>query len=202
MYTDRMGLKGKSIWVWSSAKDYTANLIWSDDSSLIVLGYFLRLHMEVIEWTPYILDSLFLVEQAHPWQLSYTDELESYYQEKSNIEKWDLASWFLLISYIGAKWAWLSNTSSKIDDILNNPEVQNTLKRIEKWEPKYKRDWIIFENREWFLPKKENTRYYKEWTVDTPWINNRWEQRIVIWDNGELYYSINHYRTKEGFTQI
>lgn len=53
----------------------------------------------------------------------------------------------------------------------------------------------------WFLPIKEQW-YYTEWTVDTPWLDHRWEKRIVVWKSWEMYYTIDHYRTKEGFIKI
>lgn len=75
------------------------------------------------------------------------------------------------------KWA------KKVEEIITNPEVKNTLKRIKKNEPKYKwKDGEPYENdwRGWgqLLPTKDRG-YYQEWTVDTPWIKWRWEQRII-----------------------
>jgi guanyl-specific ribonuclease Sa len=56
------------------------------------------------------------------------------------------------------------------EDILRNPEVKNTLERIVKGKGKYPKDGTVFENREGFLPKKQDGNYYQEWTVDTPGI--------------------------------
>lgn len=89
----------------------------------------------------------------------------------------------------------------RVSSILNDIEVKKTLERISKWEGKYDRDGIEFMNREWFLPKKEQW-YYTEWTVDTPWLDHRWEKRIVIWKSWEMYFTEDHYRTKEWFTKI
>lgn len=89
----------------------------------------------------------------------------------------------------------------KINKIKNDPEVQKTLERINIWIWKYDRDGIEFRNDQKFLPIKEKW-YYTEWTVDTPWLNHRWEKRIVVWSNGEQYYTADHYRTKEGFIKI
>lgn len=145
--------------------------------------------MEVIEWTPYILDSLFLVEQAHPWQLSYTDELESYYQEKSNIEKWDLASWFLLISYMGAKCANLSNNFIYLNDTSTWPKppckgsctewLPSRLKPAQRWEKSlYDEAWW-----EWRISPENRSPWHQELHWDykaSP--KSKWENIDINWN--------------------
>jgi hypothetical protein len=57
-------------------------------------------------------------------------------------------------------------------------------------------DTLINDWRNWWelLPNKwEN--YYSEWTVDTPGLSHRWQRRIIIWWNGEEYYTDDHYWT-------
>jgi len=101
-----------------------------------------------------------------------------------------------LITRIWDDWASLSDDILKVRvaKILKDSEVNKTLERIKKWEGKYSKDWTIFNNNESLLPIKEGW-YYKEWTVDTPWISTRWSKRIVVWNNGEKYYTNDHYST-------
>jgi len=123
-------------------------------------------------------------------------------------DKWFEAAW---IHNCAAKnivkiWAQITvdiiiNHKLKVYNIKNDAEVINTLDRIESWAWKYGKDWTVFENREWFLSKKPKW-YYKEYTVDTPWAKNRWMRRIVTWEQGEQYFSSNHYETKGWFTRI
>ena len=80
------------------------------------------------------------------------------------------------------------------DQILLDTEVQRTLSRIEKTQPKYRQDGAIFMNREKRLPIKSEKAYYREWTVDTPWENDRWPRRIVIGKGWEYYFTADHYK--------
>ena len=75
------------------------------------------------------------------------------------------------------------------------PEGRKTLSLIEKGGPfPYSRDGIVFENREGRLPKKASG-YYHEYTVDTPGSPDRGARRIITGQNGEIYYTDNHYDT-------
>jgi len=85
--------------------------------------------------------------------------------------------------------------------ILSDIEVKKTLERIRLLNGKYDRDGIEFRNDQLFLPQKQKW-YYTEWTVDTPWLNHRWEKRIVVGSNWEQYYTWDHYKTKEWFIKI
>lgn len=92
--------------------------------------------------------------------------------------------------------------ASKIANILADIEVQNTITRIKSGVGKYTQDWVEFMN-DWrwgwqLLPTKSQW-YYKEWTVDTPWITTRWPRRIINWSNGEMYFTDDHYAM---FTKI
>jgi ribonuclease T1 len=74
-------------------------------------------------------------------------------------------------------------------------EAQDTIKNIEKGGPfPFPRDGITFSNREGLLPSKP-MGYYKEYTVVTPELSNRGPQRIIAGENGEMYYTPDHYRT-------
>lgn len=88
----------------------------------------------------------------------------------------------------------IGNSSIKTDK-----EVLKTLERIEKNTPKYpKKDGSVWINKDRDLPPQKEW-YYKEWTVDTPTSEGRWERRIVTWNNWEQFYTDDHYKT---FTQI
>lgn len=73
------------------------------------------------------------------------------------------------------------------------PEAQTTIELIASDGPfPYDRDGITFQNRERLLPAKPRG-YYREFTVITPGINHRGARRIVAGDDGELYYTDDHY---------
>ncbi len=75
------------------------------------------------------------------------------------------------------------------------PEARKTLSLIQKGGPfPYSRDGIVFENREGRLPKKPSG-YYHEYTVDTPGSSDRGARRIITGQNGEIYYTDDHYDT-------
>ncbi len=75
------------------------------------------------------------------------------------------------------------------------PEGRKTLSLIQKGGPfPYTRDGITFENREGRLPRKASG-YYREYTVDTPGSPDRGARRIITGQNGEIYYTDNHYDT-------
>ncbi len=72
-------------------------------------------------------------------------------------------------------------------------EAQSTIIRIKNGGPfPYKKDGTEFINREGILPKK-SLGYYKEYTVETPGATNRGAQRIVTGQDGEMYYTNDHY---------
>lgn len=57
---------------------------------------------------------------------------------------------------------------SRVQQILDDREVQKTLERIEKDAPLYNKDGAVFMNREKLLPVQKDQNYYSEWTVKTP----------------------------------
>ena len=72
-------------------------------------------------------------------------------------------------------------------------EAQQTIRLIDKGGPfPYSRDGIEFQNRERILPRKQRG-YYSEYTVITPGSNDRGARRIIAGENGELYYTDDHY---------
>jgi ribonuclease T1 len=78
-------------------------------------------------------------------------------------------------------------------------EARTTLRLLEKGGPfPYQRDGAVFGNFERRLPLRKRG-YYREFTVPTPGRRDRGARRIVVGENGEFYYSEDHYRT---FRQI
>ena len=74
-------------------------------------------------------------------------------------------------------------------------EALTTLRLIEKGGPfPYQRDGALFGNFERRLPIKKRG-YYREFTVPTPGRRNRGARRIVAGENGDCYYTEDHYRT-------
>lgn len=75
------------------------------------------------------------------------------------------------------------------------PEALETLALIAAGGPfPYDRDGITFQNRERLLPSKPRG-YYREYTVITPGENDRGARRIIAGENGELYYTDDHYES-------
>jgi ribonuclease T1 len=78
------------------------------------------------------------------------------------------------------------------------PEALITIKNIKNGGPFPfpNHDGTTFSNREEILPSKP-LGYYKEYTVPTPGIHSRGAQRIITGQNGEMYYTPDHYNTFE-----
>lgn len=73
------------------------------------------------------------------------------------------------------------------------PEALDTLELIDSDGPfPYSKDGSTFQNREQLLPRKPNG-YYREYTVTTPGENDRGARRIIGGDEGERYYTDDHY---------
>ena len=56
------------------------------------------------------------------------------------------------------------------------------------------RDGVTFRNDEELLPDRPSG-YYREYTVPTPGSDDRGARRIVAGEDGELYYTGDHYRS-------
>lgn len=75
------------------------------------------------------------------------------------------------------------------------PEARHTLELIASNGPfPYKQDGVVFSNREQILPKK-SSGYYHEYTVVTPGSPDRGARRIIKGQQGELFYTDDHYAT-------
>lgn len=74
-------------------------------------------------------------------------------------------------------------------------EARATVKLIKQGGPfPYQRDGTVFGNFERRLPPKQRG-YYREYTVPTLGRRDRGARRIVAGENGEYYYTGDHYRT-------
>lgn len=62
----------------------------------------------------------------------------------------------------------------------------------------YDRDGATFGNREGILPDQARG-YYAEYTVPTPGEDDRGARRLVVGDDGDVYYTDDHY---ESFRQV
>jgi ribonuclease T1 len=62
----------------------------------------------------------------------------------------------------------------------------------------FERDGVTFQNREGLLPGQPRG-YYREYTVITPGSRDRGARRIVAGEDGELYYTDDHY---ESFREV
>jgi ribonuclease T1 len=72
-------------------------------------------------------------------------------------------------------------------------EARDTLALIKRGGPfPYRSDGRRFGNREQRLPSRPSA-YYREYTVPTPGGRDRGARRIVAGDDGEYYYTDDHY---------
>ena len=191
-----------SLAVWSWLKVIVTTIIGNikDKYGLIVFWKILS------KWVPYVGWGLFFTWVASAWEenvdyarycandldFTYEGKWPLYYCGKIFING-ILVAWGLAITKVNRIWAY-----SKVTEILEDVEVKKTLDRINAWTWKYSQDWTIFANDgRWGwerLPIKWDN-YYTEWTVDTPWLDHRWLKRIIVWNDGEKYYTDDHYST-------
>jgi ribonuclease T1 len=84
-------------------------------------------------------------------------------------------------------------TVVEVDDLPR--EARETLALIKQGGPfPYKRDGVVFGNRERRLPARPSG-YYREYTVPTPGARDRGARRIVAGTPDEFYYTNDHYNT-------
>jgi len=73
------------------------------------------------------------------------------------------------------------------------PEALDTIALIDSDGPfPFRKDGSTFQNRERLLPRKPNG-YYREYTVITPGEDDRGARRIIGGEEGERYYTDDHY---------
>lgn len=103
-----------------------------------------------------------------------------------------------LAAWSGAQGFWGNPDWSRIQSahiVGLPPEARQTLVLIKRGGPfPYRRDGIVFQNRENRLPPRSNG-YYHEYTVPTPGERDRGARRIISGRPGEYYYTPDHYRT-------
>lgn len=89
-----------------------------------------------------------------------------------------------------------SNTpSDEIATAALPPEARQTLQLIDQGGPyPYRKDGVVFQNRERRLPQRERG-CYREYTVPTPGSKDRGARRIVTSCDGPRYYTADHYRS-------
>ena len=81
----------------------------------------------------------------------------------------------------------------RVDDLPR--EARDALVLIKQGGPfPYKRDGVVFGNRERRLPSRPRG-YYREYTVPTPGARDRGARRIVAGTGDEYYYTDDHYNT-------
>lgn len=87
--------------------------------------------------------------------------------------------------------------ASPIDQVpaAERPVLLETLSLVQRGGPfPYKQDGTVFQNREGHLPKRPRG-YYREYTVPTPGAKNRGARRIVVGNDGDTWYTSDHYNT-------
>jgi ribonuclease T1 len=78
-------------------------------------------------------------------------------------------------------------------------QARDTIALIQRGGPfPYRQDGAVFQNRERLLPGRPKG-YYQEYTVETPGSPDRGARRIVAGNEGELYYTDDHY---DSFKQV
>lgn len=105
--------------------------------------------------------------------------------------------WFLLLAWTAfAACAWARGPQIPEVQLAHlPPEAVQTLDLVKRGGPfPYRRDGVVFQNREGRLPAKESG-YYREYTVPTPGSKDRGARRIVAGAQAEYYYTSDHYRT-------
>ncbi len=75
------------------------------------------------------------------------------------------------------------------------PQADDTVRLIDAGGPyPYEQDDSVFRNNEGLLPDRERG-WYHEYTVPTPGERDRGARRIVAGDDGELWWTADHYRS-------
>jgi ribonuclease T1 len=78
--------------------------------------------------------------------------------------------------------------------------VKRVLRQIASGDPlPYEQDGSVFQNREGDLPDLPSGLLYREYTVPTPGSPDRGARRLVVGDDGSVYYTSDHYSS---FTRL
>ncbi|WP_369187528.1 ribonuclease domain-containing protein [Streptomyces sp. R08] len=74
-------------------------------------------------------------------------------------------------------------------------EARRTVALIDRGGPfPYAKDGVVFGNYEKLLPRQKRG-FYHEYTVSTPGSRDRGARRIVTGQDGEIYYTDDHYKS-------
>jgi ribonuclease T1 len=87
-----------------------------------------------------------------------------------------------------------SDLAAKVPVADQRAEVARVLRLIASGKPlPYDQDGSVFQNREGNLPDLPSNLLYREYTVPTPGSPDRGARRLVIGDDGSVYYTSDHY---------
>lgn len=105
----------------------------------------------------------------------------------------------LALGWLGLAQAWWWDSKpadpATIQVVQLPPEARQTLASIKKGGPfPYAKDGSVFGNREGLLPR-QGRGYYLEYTVRTPGARDRGARRIVAGQQGDYWYTADHYRS-------
>ncbi len=93
-----------------------------------------------------------------------------------------------------------ASLAARVPEAGQRAEVARVLRLIASGESlPYEQDGSVFQNREGNLPELPPGLLYREYTVPTPDSPDRGARRLVVGDDGSVYYSSDHYST---FTRL
>jgi guanyl-specific ribonuclease Sa len=86
-----------------------------------------------------------------------------------------------------------ASASTEID-ASTQQRIETTYKNVEDGNLTYSKDGTVWNNKDGNLPL-EKPGFYKEYTVDNSGTSGRGVERLVIGENGDVYYTADHYAT-------
>ncbi len=97
----------------------------------------------------------------------------------------------------GESWA---DLAAKVPAPAERGEVARVLRTIASGDSlPYEQDGGVFGNREGHLPDLPAGLLYREYTVPTPGSSDRGARRLIVGDDGSVYYTSDHYSS---FTRL
>ena len=87
--------------------------------------------------------------------------------------------------------------TTTFEDLVDGARDLITVKRV--YGDPYEQDGSVFQNREGNLPDLPSGLLYREYTVSTPGSSDRGARRLVVGDDGSVYYTSDHYSS---FTRL
>ncbi len=112
---------------------------------------------------------------------------------------------FLLVLWLAVGSAFAFSRDNMVADTVSVTELpreaRQTLALIKEGGPfPYDRDGIVFGNYEKRLPLQARG-HYREYTVKSPWRRDRGPRRIIAGQDGEYFYTDDHYRSFRRITE-